>query len=826
MNRNILLFLSLSVTLCNTSSAQFYQYNDTKIEARLDSLIKTLSQQEKMLYLEGYKKGYIRAMPRAGLPEVHFIDEKELFSTPQQAEKYISPLAIAATWDTTMALQAGKWVGMMMPRKREMYIWNGINANPYRSPLSPNNSETFGEEPFICGKMAAYFAKGIHSQGFLAAMNHYVADYDEYVHSGVNVQVEERALEEMYITPYRIAMSDAKIGVLDAGRGNINGTAITQSAELLTDVLKGECLYEGFVIGNQASVKDGFSAAQAGVDWVRNSRTWQKDSLLAAAKGGKISEGLLNDKVKRVMRVLMYQQQKKIASKVANDSIPPNILDIYRNSIVLLRNEKNVLPFDPNQVKSIALFDPPTQLDMARQALMLGLEKQYPTASIAALSAAGKWADWDKQEWEFYGDSTFNEQGLRVEYFNNPNLEGTPVLNANETQIQATWEKSPMENAPQFSVRWQGVFEVAKTETYTFAIAGDDGYRVYVDGELLIDAWKENPIKIATASKTFEAGSLHKLKVEYFHKSGLAHIRFGFRATGEQMAAAKELAKNIQYPIVFVGYEREDEKNYRFWDLPPLQLELLKNVLEINPNTIVVLTASGSIPTEEWLNKVACVLYMPAIGEQASTVLADILSGKHNPSGKLPFTFDKKLEDNATFSNMFDTDNDGKITFSEGIFTGYRHYQRQGNLPLYALGYGLSYTTFATGGLTLGTTNYTGYGTFRVNCAVSNTGKVAGTELVQVFLRDNNPAILRPQREMKGFAKVYLKPGETKTVTIELIPDAFAYYNVERKKWVAENGVFEVQIGNNAHDFDGKVMMVYTGEQKVKRKRKWGRNKE
>lgn len=825
MNRNILLIISMSFGCLGTSSAQFYQYNDAKIEARLDSLIKTLSQQEKMLYLEGYKNGYIRAMPRLSLPEVRFIDEKQLFADPSQAEQYISPLAIAATWDTTMALKAGKLVGMAMPHKREMYIWNGINANPYRSPLSPNNSETFGEEPFVCGKMAAYFAKGIHSQGFLAAMNHYVADYDEYNRAGLNVSLDERTMEEMYITPYRIAISEAKMGVLEAGKGTINGVSVAHSTELLTDVLKGECLYEGFVIGNQASVKNGFSAAQAGVDWVRNSRTWQKDSLVSAAKGGKIAEGLLNDKVKRVMRVLMYQQAKKIATKVANDSIAPNVLDIYRNSVVLLRNEKNLLPWDATQVKSIALFDPPTHLDMSRQALMLGLEKQYPAATVTASTAAGKWADWDKQTWEFYGDSTFNEQGLQVEYFNNPNLEGVAVLNATETKVGGTWEKSPLENVAEFSVRWQGVFEVAQTESYTFAVAGDDGYRVYVDGELLIDAWKDNPNKIYTVSKTFEAGSLHKLKVEYFHKNGLARLRFGFRATGEQMAAAKELAKNIQYPIVFVGYEREDEKDFRFWDLPPLQVELLKNVSEINPNTIVVLSASGSVPCEEWLNKVACVLYMPATGEQASTVLADILSGKHNPSGKMPFSFDKKLEDNATFANMFDTDNDGKITFSEGIFSGYRHYQRQGNMPLFVLGHGLSYTTFATGGLSLNSTNYTGYGAFRVSCAVSNTGKVAGSELVQVFLRDNNPALLRPQRELKGFAKVYLKPGETKTVTIELSPDAFAYYNAERKKWVAENGVFEVQIGNNAHDFDGKMMMVYTGEQKVKRKRKWGKNK-
>ncbi len=822
MNRNIFFCIALSCGLFGTSSAQFYQYNDPKIEARLDSLLKTLSQPEKMLYLEGYKNGYIRAMPRLGLPEVRFIDQKQLFAEPSQAENYISPLAIAATWDTTMALKAGKCVGIAMPHKREMYVWNGINANPYRSPLSPNNSETFGEEPFVCGKMAAYFAKGIHSQGFLAALNHFVADYDEYSQAGLNVNIEERTIEEMYITPYRIAISEAKMGVLEAGKGSINGVSIAESGELLTDVLKGECLYEGFVIGNQTSVKNGFSAAQAGIDWVKNSHTWQKDSLVSASKNGKIAEGLLNDKVRRIMRVLMYQQAKKIATKTANDSIPPNVLEIYKNSVVLLKNDKNLLPFDPAQVKSIALFDPPTYADMSKQSLMLSLEKQYPTATITASAAAGKWAEWDKPEWAFYGDSTFNDAGLRMELFDNPNLEGMATLNGTDTKIGGSWDA----NTPPFSKRWQGVFEVSQAETYTFAIAGDDGFRVFVDGELLIDAWKENSNKIYTASKRFEAESLHHLKVEYFHKNGLARLRFGFRATGEQMAAAKELAKNIQYPIFFLGYEREDEKAFRVWDLPPLQLEMLKSVAEINPNTIVVLTASGSVPTEEWLNKVPCVLYMPATGEQASTVLADIFSGKHNPSGKMPFTFDKKLEDNATFSSMFDTDNDGKITFSEGIYTGYRHYQRQGNMPLFALGYGLSYTTFATGGLMLNSTNYNGYGTFRVSCAVSNTGKVAGSELVQVFLRDNNSALLRPQRELKGFAKVSLKPGETKTVNIELSPDAFAYYNAERKKWVAENGVFEVQIGNNAHDYDGKMMMVYTGEQKVKRKRKWFGRKE
>jgi beta-glucosidase len=399
----------------------------------------------------------------------------------------------------------------------------------------------------------------------------------------------------------------------------------------------------------------------------------------------------------------------------------------------------------------------------------------------------------------FYVAPGSKEQGLKAEYFNNKNLEGAPTATRTEKFINHIWSGRPdVEGigADNFSIRYSGVIRVNKTGTYKFGVKGDDGYRLYVDGQKVIDEWHDQGANLKTAAMQLEAGKEYNVILEYYENGGSAQITFAYYQEALDFSEAIAAAKNADAVIFSVGFNKgtEGEGSDRTFELPQYQDSLINAVAKVNSKSIVVLNAGGNVAMLNWLPNVKALLHAWYPGQEGGTALAEILFGKTNPSGKLPASFEKRWEDNPTFNSYYDEDKDKRVQYKEGLNIGYRYYDKSKVQPLFPFGYGLSYSSFSYSNLKLSTNGKTA----TVSFTIKNTGKVDGADVAQVYVHQQKSALPRPEKELKGFQKVFLRAGESKTVTIHLNEGAFEYYNDQSNKWVLEPGKFDILVGNSS----------------------------
>jgi beta-glucosidase len=324
-----------------------------------------------------------------------------------------------------------------------------------------------------------------------------------------------------------------------------------------------------------------------------------------------------------------------------------------------------------------------------------------------------------------------------------------------------------------------------------------------VDNRLVIDSWQDQAATVKTAALALTAGTMPDIKLEYYEHGGDAEISLGWRKRiGPKDADAVKLAARADVAIVCVGFnsETEGEGFDRPFEISKEQEELIREVARVNKRTIVVVTAGGNVSMSGWLDDVAGLMHAWYPGQEGGTAISEILFGDVNPSGKLPVSFEKRWEDNATYHSYYDDDKDLKVTYSEGVFLGYRHFDKENIEPMFPFGFGLSYTTFSYENLKTTPQNLRRGGKISVSLDVTNIGKHAGAEVVQVYVRDIESSVPRPVKELKGFEKIELKPGETKPVRIELDESALSFYDPSKKAWVAEPGAFEVLVGSSSRD--------------------------
>jgi beta-glucosidase len=291
--------------------------------------------------------------------------------------------------------------------------------------------------------------------------------------------------------------------------------------------------------------------------------------------------------------------------------------------------------------------------------------------------------------------------------------------------------------------------------------------------------------------------------IEYYEHAGDAQIAFGWHAKEAKTdAEAVRLAARVDAAVVCVGFNQvtEGEGFDRPFALPKEQEDLIREVAAVNKRTIVVLNAGGNVAVTGWIDNVAALLHAWYPGQEGGTAVAEILFGDVNPSGKLPVSFEKKWEDNATVNSYYDDDKDGHVRYSEGVFLGYRHFDQDNIKPMFPFGFGLSYTAFAYSNFKVTPADLAPGKSATVRFTVKNTGKRAGSEIAEVYVHPVKATVPRPVKELKGFSKVWLKPGESKTVDVALSPRAFAYYDTTQHAWVAEQGTYEVWVGSSSAD--------------------------
>jgi beta-glucosidase len=496
-------------------------------------------------------------------------------------------------------------------------------------------------------------------------------------------------------------------------------------------------------------------------------------------------------------------------------------LDAAREGIVLLKNESDVLPLNRSAISSIAVVGPNAYPAVPGGG---GSSRMQPFRTVSFLegiinSAGDKIKVYfsrgvSSDYTEIFQNSIFFTrslkdtviEGLHGEYFSNINLQGEPALVRNDRIVNFDWQdSSPDRNIPpdSFSIRWSGLIKPEQTASYQFVVKGNNGFRLFLDGKKIIDEWGNPSIKSQMISVQLEAKRSYDVKLEYYENKGEAEISFGWRREeNPKETEAVRLAAKCDVTLVCVGFnaDTESEGIDRPFNLPAEQESLIKEIARVNKKTIVIMTAGGNVSMEGWLDQVPGVLYVWYPGQEGGTALADILFGDINPSGKLPASFEKRWEDNSCFNSYYDADSDKHVKYSEGIFMGYRHYDRSSTQPLFPFGYGLSYTKFEYGSLHLDTDRLKRGKSMTISFNVKNIGLQAGAEVAQMYIHDVESSEPRPVKELKGFGKVHLQPGEVKNVIIEIDESALSFYSSKKNRWIAEPGQFEVLIGSSSKD--------------------------
>jgi beta-glucosidase len=792
----------------------------TDVEKRVDSLLGKMTLEEKIEIVGGINDFYTRPIPRLGIPSLRMSDGPMGVHDYGLTTAYPAGIALAASWDVDLAERFGAAMGKDA-RARGVHFILGPGMNIYRAPMNGRNFEYFGEDPVLASRMAVSVIKGIQAQQVIATAKHFAGNNSEFARMTLSSDIDERTLREIYLPAFEASVKEAHVGAVMDAYNLVNGAYMTQNNHLNNEILKGEWKFEGILMSDWGATHDGVAAANGGLDLEMPSPTFMnRDALLPAIKEGKIAEATIDDKVRRILRKAIEfgffdRPQTDIDIPSYSQEGRQVALEEARGSMVLLKNAGNLLPLDENKLTTIAVIGPdayPAVVSGGGSAetksfnavsYLEGISNRLGTKAKVLYAVDVPVLD------EVFENSEFvtipgGESGLKGEYFSNEELKGTPALVRTDKHVHFDWGEgsfAPGEPVDHFAIRWTGYFVPKESGDYKFFTSADDGVRLYVGDEIAIDDWQPHSQTLDTAARHLEAGQAYKIRLEYFESVGSAIVGFGVtRAEAFVGRETKALAAKADAVIICVGFDdkTESEGSDRTFQLSGGQDELIRQISAVNKNVIVVLTAGGNVDMTRWIENVPAILHAWYPGQEGGTALAQIIFGDYSPSGKLPASFERRLEDNPTFHSYYPEKGGSRVQYSEGVFVGYRHFDRSATKPLFAFGYGLSYSTFAYSKMSVTPPTGNLNEPVSVSFDVKNTGHREAAEVAELYVGDSHASVPRPVKELKAFAKVNLKPGETRRVTLGLDRRTFSFYDVQKKDWNAEPGDFAILVGGSS----------------------------
>jgi len=803
------------------------------VEKRVDSILSQMTLDEKIEMIGGINDLYTRPIPRLGIPSLRMSDGPMGVHDYGLTTAYPAGIALAASWDVDLAQRFGTAMGRDA-RARGVHFILGPGMNIYRAPMNGRNFEYFGEDPFLASRMAVSAISGIQGQHVIATAKHFAGNNSEFARMTLSSDIDERTLREIYLPAFEASVKEAHVGAVMDAYNLVNGIYMTQNIHLNNEILKKEWGFDGILMSDWGATHDGVAAANGGLDLEMPSPTFMnRDALLPALKEGNISDATIEDKIRRILRKaiefgFLDQPQTDIAIPTYSQEGRQVALEIARGSMVLLKNAGNLLPLDENKVKTMAVIGPDAYPAVISGG---GSAETKPFNSVSYLEGiSSRLGTKTKVLYavdlppldEVFESSEFvttpgGESGLKGEYFSNEGLKGTPALVRIDKHVHFDWGEGSFaagEPVDHFAIRWTGYFVPKESGDYKFYTSADDGVRLYVGDEMAIDDWLPHSQTLDIAARHLEAGQAYKIRLEYFESVGSAIVGFGVTRVETFVGReTKPLAAKADAVIVCVGFDpkTEGEGFDRPFHLPGGQDELIRQISSVNKNVIVVLTAGGNADMARWIETVPVVLHAWYPGQEGGTALAQILFGDYSPSAKLPVSFERRWEDNPTFHSYYPETSGNRVQYSEGVFVGYRHFDRSETKPLFAFGYGLSYTTFAYSKLSVTPQGGNLNQPVSVSFDVSNTGHREAAEVAELYVGDAHASVPRPVKELKGFVKVNLKPGETKRITFMLDRRAFSFYDMTKKDWSAEPGDFTILVGGSSDSIQltGKFTLTH-----------------
>ena len=785
-----------------------------KVEQRAEEILSQMTKEEKLAYVGGLDRWYIRPIERLGVPAIKMSDGPQGLGTHGQSTAYPSAILLTATWNPDLAYQYGQSLGRDC-RAQGIHILLGPAVNIYRAPMNGRNFEYMGEDPYLASQIVTQYVRGVQDQGVIATVKHFAANNSEYDRHNINSEIDERTLNEIYFPAFRAAVQDGGAGAVMTSYNLLNGTYTTENPWLLREVLRGDWGFQGLIMSDWGSTHHALPAVKGGLDLeMPNAKHMSPENLEAFLESGEVTMEEIDEKVRDILRTILafgfFEQEQKDPDLTTNS--PESIqtaLDVAREGIVLLKNEDNILPIDTRTVKNIVVVGknaqgyifgsgsgkvtPPNPVSMLEGIQQAGQEKGV---KIDYMSPA-----------EFmmplvYTSPDKTKKGFNAEYFNNMNLEGSPAGSRIDETIAYDWTNGPKVGnlgKTNFSVRWSGYIVPDRSGEYKFTLGGDDGFRLYIDDVLVMDQWSNGGYRSATFVQRFEKGKAYPIRVEYYQNAGDAIVNLEWTNNHYQDTSYLDKLNNADLVIACFGFnnQTEGEGRDRTFELPEPERIMLMKVLETTTPVVGVVNAGGSVEMQEWEPKLKGLVWAWFSGQQAGNAVADILFGDVNPSGKLPATFEKKWADNPTYNTYYYPEGSKTVVYSEGIFVGYRGYDKLNREVQYPFGYGLSYTTFELSDMKA---KANGKGNVKVSFTLKNTGDRAGAQVVQLYVNKGNQYVENPEKELKGFTKIYLEPGESKKATIELTRDAFSWYDVAAGDFVTKPGTYDVMLGFSSRD--------------------------
>ncbi|RXF70608.1 glycoside hydrolase family 3 C-terminal domain-containing protein [Arcticibacter tournemirensis] len=811
--KSLVLFCVL-LFICFYLSAQ--QKVSPDLDAKVEELLSQMTQEEKLAYIGGADWMYTKNIARLGIHRMKMTDGPQGLGTHGKSTAYPATVMLAATWNEDLAYQYGKALGRDC-KARGINILLGPAVNIYRAAMCGRNFEYMGEDPYLTSHVAVGYIKGVQDQGVMATVKHFAANNSEYDRNNISNDIDERTLHEIYFPAFKAAVQEAKVGAVMTSYNLMNGIYTTENPWLLKDVLRNQWGFKGMVMSDWGSTHYAIPAASSGLDLeMAGGEKMNPKDMAYYLKTGHVTMAMIDEKVRHILRVLIAFGFKEGIE--ADKNIPlddpasrETALNVAREGIVLLKNEGDILPVNPQKVKRIIV----TGKNACRNVHGGGSGAVVPFHFVTMFDGIRKEASLNNVQAEYvdeldflpkimFTDEKLTEQGFQAEYFNNAKLEGKPVFRQAEKKINYSWTggtgiKEVSKDV--FSVRWSGILRSDETSDYDFTLGGDDGYRLYINDELVINDWAPGGYRSTNYTKSLQKATSYRIRIEYYQQGGGAAVNFSWKKKGDAKDYYAEYLNKADLVIACFGHnsDTEGEGSDRSFGLPESDKRMLSSVMKAKKPVIGVVSAGGNIEMQEWEPKLSGLLWTWYAGQEGGTAIAEVLFGKVNPSGKLPMTFEKKWEDNPAYNNYYDPDGDKHVQYKEGIFIGYRGYDKLKREVQYPFGAGLSYTSFKASDLSVSAPDAKGEVT--ITCRLSNTGKREGAQVLQVYVGKAEKAVVeRPEKELKSFMKVSLEPGEARFVEIKLPKDAFSFYDVSAKDFVKDPGRYNIMLGFSSRE--------------------------
>ena len=796
----------------------------------INKLIQDLTLQEKISLMSGFNSWYTNKIDRLNIPSIKMSDGPNGVRGDSTSGKssacFPCAISIGSTWDMDLINQLGVALGEEA-KVKDVDVLLGPTINIHRHPLGGRHFESFSEDPFLTGKIATEYVKGVQSQNVAACLKHFIGNDTEYERHLVSSNIDEKTLREIYLLPFEMGVKEGNAQVVMSAYNKLNNIYCSSHKELLIDILKDEWGFDGYVVSDWGAALETEENARGGLDLEMPGpgNVWG-DQLYAAVSEGKVEEELINDKVRRILNIASFSKRFENPTnkpEESNDSAEHRKLlkKAAASGMVLLKNN-DLLPLK-SDIKNLAIIGP-----NAKEAQIIGggsasLKPHYQAHPLEAFEnklgdqiniSYAKGCHTHKYLPKVKEELMDDEKGFLVQYFEGSKFDENILVEehliGNKFWVFEGFAKDVIAkfDQPDISVRFSCAYTPDISGNHEFEIFGIGKARLFIDGKELIDNWTETSpgeafFSFSSDSKKalvdLDEGKTYQLEIRYKFEGNFPAIYIGCQTPDKVnlFDEALEVAKAADQVVLIVGTNSdwETEGNDRSdFNLPANQNHLIEEVLQVNPNTLVVLN-TGSPVKMPWADRAEAILQTWFAGQEFGNAMVDIITGAINPSGRLPTSFPKNIEDTPAFNSY--PGKDLQMNYEEKLLVGYRWYDKKDIKTLFPFGHGLSYTQFEYTDLEVEI-----QANNKVSCTflIQNTGLIAGAETAQCYIGYKTDDHSEPKKTLQGFSKITLNQGDKSKVEINLNSRNFSSWNEAKQNWEVRPGSYEIFIGSSAEN--------------------------